>query len=279
MTESALLGPWIRRFLLEHLVTERNLARNTQRSYRDTLRLLLPFVAAQARKPVDKLLVVDMSADRVRLFLQSLEETRKCGIATRNQRLAAMHALTRFVGMHSPEHVEWCGQLRTIPFKRAPRPEVTYLEKSEMDALLSAPDLGTEQGRRDHLVLLFLYHTGARADEVAHVTVADLHLALAPSRDHSLVEIRGKGNKLRRCPLWTQTVTELALVVAGRQPSEYVFLNRCGRPLTRFGPEASVNSRVTIPLEGKPELLSNGIHAFCPHFPCIAQIAFEFGVK
>jgi hypothetical protein len=41
MTDLAFLGPWLRRFLLEHLVGERNLARNTQQSYRDTLRLLL----------------------------------------------------------------------------------------------------------------------------------------------------------------------------------------------------------------------------------------------
>ena len=235
MTESALLGPWVRRFLLEHLVTERNLARNTQRSYRDTLRLLLPFVAEHARKPVDQLLVLDVSADRVRRFLQELEETRNCGIATRNQRLAAIHALARFVGLQSPEHVHWCGQLRAIPSKRAPRTAVTYLEKPEMDALLAAPDLGTDQGRRDHVLLLFLYNTGARADEAAHVTVADLHLALAPSRDHALVEIHGKGNKLRRCPLWSQTVKELASQLAGRQASEHVFLNRCGQPLTRFG--------------------------------------------
>jgi len=42
MTKTSLLGPWVRRFLLEYLVSERNLARNTQRSYRDTLKLLLP---------------------------------------------------------------------------------------------------------------------------------------------------------------------------------------------------------------------------------------------
>ena len=57
MTEHALLGPWVRRFLLEHLVAERNLAANTQRSYRDTLRLLLPFAARSARKGVDRLQV------------------------------------------------------------------------------------------------------------------------------------------------------------------------------------------------------------------------------
>ena len=42
MTEHALLGPWIRRFLLEYLVGERNLAINTRRSYRDMLVLLVP---------------------------------------------------------------------------------------------------------------------------------------------------------------------------------------------------------------------------------------------
>ncbi len=41
MSNAILLGSWVRRFLLEHLVAERNLARNTQRSYRDTLALLI----------------------------------------------------------------------------------------------------------------------------------------------------------------------------------------------------------------------------------------------
>ena len=62
------LGVWVRRFLLEHLVHERNLARNTQRSYRDTLLLLLPFATEKLGKPVDRLMVVDLSADLVRAF-------------------------------------------------------------------------------------------------------------------------------------------------------------------------------------------------------------------
>jgi len=45
MPDKNLLGPWIRRFLLEHLVGERNLARNTQASYRDTMAILIPFAA------------------------------------------------------------------------------------------------------------------------------------------------------------------------------------------------------------------------------------------
>ena len=75
----------------------------------------------RARKPIDRLTVTDLSADRVRQFLNELEEKRGCSISTRNQRLAAIHALARFIGQHAPELVEWCGQVRTVPFKKAPQ--------------------------------------------------------------------------------------------------------------------------------------------------------------
>ena len=77
MTE-ALLSRWIKRFLLEHLVSERNLALNTQKSYRDTLQQLLPFAARKARKKIDRLKVEDLSSERVRAFLRHLEEDRGC---------------------------------------------------------------------------------------------------------------------------------------------------------------------------------------------------------
>jgi site-specific recombinase XerD len=235
MRDASLLGPWVRRFLLEHRIGERNLARNTQRRYRDTLRRLLPDVARRSRKRIDRLTVTDLSADRVRQFLSELEEQRGCAIATRNQRLAAIHALAQFIGLRAPELVEWCGQVRAVPFKKAPRPLVTYLEKAEMDALLAAPDLTAAQGRRDHALLLFRYNAGARAEETAQARIGDLTLPQLPDHDLASVLIRGKGNKSRRCPLWGQTVRELAVLVEGRGPNEHVFLNRCGRPITRFG--------------------------------------------
>jgi site-specific recombinase XerD len=242
----ALLAPWVRRFLLEHLVAERNLARNTQKSYRDTLQQLLPVVARQARRRIDQLRVEDLSADRVRAYLRDLEEQRGCGGATRNQRLAAIHSLAHFIGLHSPEHLHRSGQIRMIPFKKAARPLVSYLEKDEIDALLAAPDTGTPQGRRDHAVLLFLYNTGARADEVAHVRIADLDLGATPDRDPSAVLIHGKGNKSRRCPLWARTAHELLPLVGQRDAAEHVFLNRRGEPLTRFGIHALVERYAAI---------------------------------
>lgn len=103
-----------------------------------------------------------------------------------------------------------------------------------MEALLNAPDRRTDQGHRDHALLLFLYNTGARADEAAQTKIVDLTLAHAP-HDHSLVQIRGKANKLRRCPLWPQTVAELSALIDGRSKTDHVFLNRCAKPITRFG--------------------------------------------
>lgn len=259
MRDASLLGSWVRRFLMEHMVSERNLARNTQRSYRDTLQLLLPAIARRARKPIDRLAVIDLSADRLRQFLNELQEKRGCAIATRNQRLATIHALARFIGLHAPELVEWCGQVRTVPFKKAPRGLVTYLEKPEMDALLAAPDPTTAQGRRDHALLLFLYNAGARADEAAQVWISDLTLPQVPDRDVASVLIRGKGNKARRCPLWAQTVRELAAVVQGRDASEHVFLNRCGRPITRFGIYTLVERCVARAVKDVPSLATKRI--------------------
>ena len=234
MSDATSLGAWVRRFLLEHLVGERNLARNTQRSYRDTLVLFIPFVAAKLNQPLDQLTPIDLTADLVRLFLTDLEESRQCCIATRNQRLAALHALARFVGERSPEDIVWCGQIRAIPFKKTTKPVLPYLDKPEMDILLAAPDCQTSQGRRDYALLLFLYNSGARADEAAQLIIRDLHT------DALFVRIIGKGSKERQCPLWRATVETLLPLIANRSPGDRVFLNRCGHPTTRFGIHAMV---------------------------------------
>lgn len=234
MSDASLLGGWVRRFLLEHILGERNLARNTQRSYRDTFTLLIPFAAGKLHTTVDRLTVIDLSADLLRLFLTHLEESRKCSVATRNQRLATLHAFARFVGEHSPEHIVWCGQIRAIPFKKTTRSLIPYLDRAELDALLAAPDQQTSQGRRDYALLLFLYNSGARADEVAQLNIRDLQL------DSLFVRILGKGKKERQCPLWTATVEVLVSLIGDREPSGRVFLNRCGRSITRFGIHAMV---------------------------------------
>jgi site-specific recombinase XerD len=230
MNDKTILGPWIRRFLMEHLVAERNFAPNTQLSYRDTLTLLLPFLSCTSKTPIDRLAVEDLSSSIIHRFLEHLEKDRSCSRATRNQRLGTIHSLAKFIGMHSPQHVAWCTEIRAIPFKKTAKPVMTYLEKSEIDTMLKAPDQRTGQGARDHALLLFLYNTGARVAEAAHLTVSDLTFGSTPS-----VRLVGKGNKTRYCPLWSATAAVIKRLVVNRAAQDIVFLNHRGQPLTRFG--------------------------------------------
>ena len=161
MPDVQTLGPWLRRFFEEYLVSERNLARNTQLSYRDTFKLLLAFAADRLRKPAERLVVRELSPELALAFLAHLEDRRGCSPQTRNQRLTALRAFARFVGGRSPAHVEWCAQIRALPFKKATPQLVAYLEKTEIDALLAAPDGATPQGRRESILLLFLLQHGS----------------------------------------------------------------------------------------------------------------------
>jgi site-specific recombinase XerD len=235
--EAERLGGWVRRFLVEHLILERNLSRNTQCSYRDTLRLLIPFAVDAHQTAVDRLTITHISADLVRAFLRHVEEHRRCGVRTRNQRLAAIHAFATFVAERCPEVIAWCGEVRAVPFKRYDRAGLCYLDKPEIDALLAAPDRATDQGRRDHGLLLFLYNTGARASEAAAVVIRDL--GARPDGSGS-VRLMGKGGKTRHCPLWPATMTALRALTSGRSPDEPVFRNRRRMPITRFVVHATV---------------------------------------
>ena len=257
MRDTNLLGPWVRRFLLEHLVAERNLSINTQKSYRDALALFLPFAGTRLKKPVDRLTVVDLSPDVLREFLAKIEGDRHCSVATRNQRLSSIHSLARFIGLRSPEHVSWCSDVRSIPLKKTTRPLVGYMDKPEIDALLTQPCRTTRQGARDYALLLFMYNSGARANEAAGLTIDCLQMGTSPS-----VRILGKGNKLRLCPLWPVTVTALKPLLESRGANDRVFRGRTGEPMTRFGIHRIVTTYATLAGE---KLLSLKNKQVSPH--------------
>jgi len=248
MTDPTLVGPWIHRFLLDHVRAERHLSLNTQRSYRDTFVLLLTFAAKHGRRAADRLKLEHLSPKLLRAFLQHLAQTRHSTASTVNQRLAALRAWARFVGAQSPEHTAWSGQLRTLAFRKTAPPLLPYLERAEMRALLDAPDRRHVQGRRDATLLLFLYNSGARASEAADLTIGDLDWTAAA------VTLHGKGNKCRRCPLWPATGKALQQLVGSRLPTERVFLNRQGHPLTRFGLHTLVERHTVTARRQMPSL-------------------------
>ena len=254
MNNNHLLGPWIRRFLLEYLVGERNLARNTQASYRDTLTLFLPFASKCTGIAIDRMDVEDLSPAVVRQFLDYLERERNCTGVTRNQRLGTIHSLAHFIGMRSPVHLSWCTEVRLVPFKKTNKNLIGYLEKVEMDELLKQPNRESPLGFRDYVLLLFLYNSGARADEAACLTIDHLQLASPPS-----VRIIGKGNKIRMCPLWPMMAPLLQTLVNGRGADQVVFLGRTNKPMTRFGIHRIVTHYAQMAGEKIPSLLTKRV--------------------
>jgi integrase/recombinase XerD len=223
------VGPWVRRFLVEYLIGERNYSFHTQQSRRDTFVLFLPFAAKRCRCALDQLPLSKITPKLVREFVRHLEQVRHCSPSTTNQRVISLRAWARFVGIHSPEYLEWSSQMLTLHLKKHALAPMNYLEKEEMKALLAAPDQRNRQGFRDHVLLLFLYNTGARASEAARLTVGDLDLVSPAATLH------GKGRKSRPCPLWKLTADKLRELVDHRPSVQPVFLNRHGQALTRYG--------------------------------------------
>ncbi len=233
MTQPQPLGPILHSFFASHLITVRGLRPASVRSYRDTVRLFLVFTAAGKGCKITRLSLTDLTFDRVVAFLRHLEHDRGNHASTRNQRLAALHCLFDYIAGRAPEMLATCQQVAAIPVKRAAPPETRFLEQDEIEDLLRHLPRDGPLALRDRTLILFLYNTGARVQEVADLRVEHLDLG-----EHPLVRLHGKGGKWRTCPLWQETARLLGTLLrpAGPPlpPQAAVFCAH-GQPLTRYG--------------------------------------------
>ena len=224
----------LRAFFSDHLPRVRGMSPHTICSYRDAFVLFLRFLAERRKREVVALDFYDLSPVDILVFLEHLETDRHNSAATRNARLAAIHAFARYAASGHPEHIEICQRILGVPFKRAQQRVVGYLEANEIRALLDAPDRRTSDGRRDHALILALFNTGGRVQEILDLRPCDLQL-VRPFQ----VRLRGKGRKERMCPLWPQTAETLRALLAEHgvelSATEPLFRNHRGEPLTRFG--------------------------------------------
>jgi len=227
------LGPVLHSFFASHLITVKGLRPASVRSYRDTVRLFLVFIAADKGCKITRLTLTDLTFDRVVAFLRHLEQDRGNHARTRNQRLAALHCLFDYIAGREPEMLATCQQVAAIPIKRTAPPETQFLERDEIEDLLRRLPRDGPLALRDRALILFLYNTGARAQEVAGLRAEHLDLG-----EHPLARLHGKGGKWRTCPLWQQTARLLATLLdpAGPPPTPGapVFAAH-GQPLTRYG--------------------------------------------
>jgi len=159
----------LRSFFCEWMVEQRNASVHTIRSYRDTWRLFLRFVAQRRRQTVAQLTLADLTATEVSDFLRYTEQERHDSIGTRNCRLAALRSFFNFVAGREPTAIGQCAEILRIPTKKAVTHAPCYLEPVEVEAILAQPDRLTLEGQRDHALFSFLYNTGARIQEALDV--------------------------------------------------------------------------------------------------------------
>jgi site-specific recombinase XerD len=223
-------------YLSEYLPSLRNVSKNTISSYCDTFRLLLTFCRDNRGMRIERLSVSDFSSELIRGFLSWLDKERHCGIATRNQRLAAIRALFKYVQAECPKEILVCQSIVQIPFSKHEKPTVNYLSIDEITDILKQPDTRTVSGRRDLCFLSLMYDTGARVSEIIALRVREIHLNAPPK-----VFLYGKGRKIREVPILTNTMKHLESYLAENHlttPDKLdcpLFSNRQGRPLTRAG--------------------------------------------
>lgn len=251
----------LRDFFSEHLPRLRGMSRHTVLSYRDSLRLLLCFVAVHRSTSVADLDVEHLGLQEVIDFLHHLEHVRRSTATTRNVRLAAIHAFFRYLSARDPERIDQCQRMLGIPFKRARTRPVEYLEYEEIQAVLGAIDRARADGRRDYALLVTMFNTGARVQEMLDLRVCDLQLQ-RPSQ----VRLVGKGRKERVCPLWPQTAKVLVDWLEERhldsRSVERLFLNHRREPLTRFGVRYLLAKYCSRARYEAPSLASKRLH---PH--------------
>ena len=205
----------VHRFLLVFLPEEKKCSPNTVRSYRKALELLLDYVKEQRGVPLAKVTFDMIDRDLMADFLNYLEQSRGCSAVTRNHRLDCIRAFYKYAAQEDIALVFYCEEIQKVKSAKVPETIVEHMSTNAVQAILSQPDTSTTLGKRDAFLMLFLYKTGARVQELVDVRLCDIQFGDTPR-----VLLHGKGAKSRAIPLRDDVVQHLKKYLAPFHESE-----------------------------------------------------------
>ncbi|MFH1327906.1 MAG: tyrosine-type recombinase/integrase [Candidatus Bathyarchaeota archaeon] len=270
-------GTYIDSFIYEYLPHQKGSSPETILSYRDAIKLFLRFSATHNKKPVDSLILSDVSQTVVVCFLDYLEKERGNSRQTRNNRLSCLHSLFRYIANHDPLTFNHCQRIQGVPSKRAQISTIKHLEREEVKAILEATNRTTKDGSRDYLLFCFMYETAARVREVTSLPAKALQLEARPFQ----VRFMGKGARERLTPLLPTTAKLLRhfLKQQGISPKadDLVFLNHNGKQLTRQGVRYLLRKYGQIADKNCPSLKGKRIYPHILRHSCACHL-LEAGV-
>jgi site-specific recombinase XerD len=268
----SLIAPTMQMFFTERLAKQRQASPATVRSYRNTFKLLLRFVHSRTGKAPSALDWDDLSAEVVSAFLDHLETDRDNVARSRNARLAALRSLFRYAALRHPEHAQLIARVLAIPQKRYDKATVAFLEPKEVEALLSAPDPGRWEGRRDRALMALAVQTGLRLSELTGLNCADVLLGTGAH-----VRCTGKGRKQRCVPLTTANVAVLRVWLQERKGlgDEPLFPTRTGRRLSDDAVEARLATYKPVAARACPSLAAKKLTPHVLRHTCAMALLRE----
>ncbi|MDD5271169.1 MAG: site-specific tyrosine recombinase XerD [Methylovulum sp.] len=201
---------------------EQGLSENTLSAYRSDLRIFAKWLAG---KP---LLTVDNG--QLREFLSSRYDE---GIGSRSS-ARILSSLRRFYGYYIRENRISIDPTALIASPHLGRPLPISLSETDVDLLLSAPEVSNPLGYRDKTMLEMLYATGLRVTELV-----DLKFAHVSFRQ-GVVRVTGKGDKQRLIPVGEEAMSWLEgymgqarKAILGERQSDYLFVTNRASNMTR----------------------------------------------
>ena len=242
----------LNRFLTDFLVNKKGCSPKTIDSYRYAFIYLLDYYNEILGIPADQITIKSLTYERLLGFLDWLQSERKSGIATRNQRQAAINSFIRFLMYEKPEFLNEYQKILGIPVKKAPQKEISYLKTDGVSALMDQVDTRKADGLRDYVMLMLLYSTGIRVKDLS------LH------EPHTLL-VHGKGKKSRYVPLMKDSIPIIQdyLKMMGYQSpeklDEWLFINHMGRQFTRQGVNYIIKKYGAMARESSPDLIPDSL--------------------
>lgn len=223
-------------FLTKYLAGERGASPNTIRAYRDAFVQLISFMKNRKRVDAQHLRLDSLTKETIIDFLGWIQEERKCGSATRNYRLAAIHSFFCYLQYECPERIYEWQRVLSIKVQKHVKKNINYLTLEGIKLILAQIDITSIKGRRNLAMLALMYDSGARVQEII-----DLKPSSVRFETPYIVKLMGKGRKERIVPLHNEQVVLLKAYMQENKLLEPhynqhpLFFNCWGKKLTRSG--------------------------------------------
>ena len=225
--ESVIIARHINAFLNEYVPSQKSLSSHTLKSYQYALSLYIGFLETKKAISAEHLCGGCFSRNIIEEWLQWLMELRGCSPETCNNRLASLRAFLKYLGNREILLLYLFEDATRISRKKEIHKKIKGMSKKAVHVLLSVTDLSTKAGRRDLALMIIIYSTAARIDEILSLKTKQLHLdAQKPN-----ATIIGKGSKIRTLYLLPKAVAHLKKYLKEfhgdtPNPEAYVFYSR-----------------------------------------------------